>query len=145
MNFYRSYQKPTLLLWAILLSITLLCTQHLQIHIHSLDHETSQHHDNLLSNNSDHSHMAATKHLSFDSSHPNHHDDVMAEMSASPDSIVQLSSTQIPSIDLLILYILLFALGAYRSLNHKIRPFAARLLKRYFYLIPQLRAPPYSS
>lgn len=144
MNFYRSHQKPTLLLWAILLFVTLVCTQNLQSHVHSLDHESSQHHDDPLSNSSDHSHIA-TKHLSIDSSHPNHHDDVIVEMSAIPDSITPLSSTQIPSIDLLILYILLFALGAYRSLNHNIRTFAARLLKRYFYLVPQLRAPPYTS
>ena len=142
MNFPRACQKSTLLLWAVLLSVTLLCTQHLQFHIHSLDHEPYQHHDDLLSNNGDHSHVA-TKHLSIDASHQDHHDEVMLEMDASPDSIAKPTSVQIPSIDLLILYILLFALGVCRSLGYKTRPFAEGLLQRHFYLIPQLRAPPY--
>jgi len=142
MNFFRAYHKSNLLLWVTLLSLTLLCTQHLQLHVHSLDHEPYQHHDNLLSNNSDHSHIV-TKHLSIDTSHQDHHDEVMLEMNASPDTISHSSSAQVPSFDLLILYILLLVLGAYRSLGFKTRPFAEGIRKRHFYLIPQLRAPPY--
>lgn len=143
MNFFRRHRKSFGLLWIVLLSTTILCTQNLQFHVHSLDHGTDQHDDHGAAvMDKGHGHVSIA-HLSIDTSHADHHEALMFEMDASPDSIFsQLPNSGSP-MDLLILLLVLFTLSAFIFY----KPGTRRALdsfvpKRRFHLTPRLRAPP---
>jgi hypothetical protein len=142
MNFFRPHNSPFVFFWIVLLSIALPFAQNLQFHVHGLDHGPVHHHDHDPTMMDSHHEHTAIKHLSIDTSHADHHDGVMQEMDAIPDITVQQSSTSVSSMDLLVLFILLFILGAYILYKPGIHHTFDIPPKRRFNLIPQLRAPP---
>ena len=142
MALFRQHKKTKIHILIGLLSITLLCAQSLQFHIHSLYHGPLQEfgHESILSN-SKHDHPASM-HLSIDTSHADHHELVVNEMDASPDTLVRQSSINVPAMDLLILLFTLFFLGIFALYIIRIRHIDDLLLRRRFYFVPRLRAPP---
>lgn len=142
MALFRQHNKTTFLILIGLLSITLLCAQSLQFHIHSLDHGPVQefgHESILIDSKHDH---PASMHLSIVTSHADHHDFVVNEMDASPDTLVRQSSINVPSMDLLILLFTLFFLGTFALCIARILHIDGLLPRRRFYFVPLLRAPP---
>jgi hypothetical protein len=139
--FWQRNKKTSLFLIG-LLSITLLCAQSVQFHIHTVDHAPVQefgHGSILIDSKHDH---PASMHLSIDTSHVDHHDLVVNEMDVSPDTLVRQSSIDVPSMDLLILLFTLFFLGIFALYIIRIRHIDGLLPRRRFYFVPLLRAPP---
>lgn len=125
-----------------MLSVALLFSQNLQVHVHSMDHAPLSDHETLVSAleiNHDHS---AVKHLTNDSSHEDHHYGVIYEMSASPDSLVQQLLLDVSSVDLYVLLIILLMLRTPCCTRLEMFLRADKLFRRSFYLTPLLRAPP---
>ncbi len=143
MKFLRSIRSARALIWVVMLSVAMLVTQNLQVHIHSVDHDPLEtgRHDSTMTVADSHQH-ADVKHLSIDNSHADHHDAVIFEMDASPDRIHQLLSKKISPVDLLALCLILLFLGRYVVYRTTIRRSCSLLPRRRFHLIPALRAPP---
>ena len=142
MNFFwqRNNTKSHFLIG--LLSITLLFTQNLQFHVHSMDHNPVQDFgDESLTIDLEHD-QTAIKHLSIDTSHADHHDRLIHEMDASPDALVKLLLTNAPTIYLIALLFTLFYLGILVLRIIRIRHIDDFVPRRRSYFIPPLRAPP---
>lgn len=126
-----------------MISIMLLCTQNLTFHIHSLDHhEPLQQHDSQIEmNNGEHDHIAM-KHLSIDSSHDDHHDLLVVEMDASPETIFKQPSLNGSSVALFALFFTLLILGIYTRYIPRACGLTIFVPVKRFHLFPLLRAPP---
>tara|TARA_R110002074_G_scaffold44181_1_gene114822 strand:- start:342 stop:713 length:372 start_codon:yes stop_codon:yes gene_type:complete len=121
----------------------LLCVQNLQFHVHSLDHHGPlQHHDSQIDLNNGEHDQVAVKHLAIDSSHADHHDLLVVEMDASPDTIFKQSSMNGASVALFTLIFMLLILGVYARYLPRNRRLASFVPSRRFHLFPLLRAPP---
>lgn len=143
MNLFRLHSSPVTFFWIILLSISLLVAQNLQLHVHDLDQDPVEYdgHDTAGVIDAAHQHLGI-KHLSIDTSHADHHDVLMVEMDASPDGIMLQSSTSTPSLALLALFVMLSILTGYSQYRPAIRRKADIVPRWRFHLIPLLRAPP---
>jgi len=88
MNFRQSLKTHSLILWVILLSIALLCAQGVGLHVHSFSHDNVQQQSlsPLFTNN--HSHQSGI-HLTIDTSHSDHHNQVISESAASPQALLK--------------------------------------------------------
>ncbi len=126
-----------------MISIMLLCAQNLQFHVHSLDHHgpLQQHDSEIEMNNGEHGQIAM-KHLSIDSSHADHHDLLVIEMDAGPDTIFRQSSINGSSVALFALIFTLLILGIYALYVPRTRSLINFVPNRRFHLFPLLRAPP---
>ena len=130
--------KRTLFAWTTLLSLLMLYAQGVTLHVHNFEHNPLQNHHSIDDLN-DHSHLNMA-HLSIDSSHEDHHDEVTSEISACPACILNQASSNVTVLALLAI-VLMFILPArcqitFFSMDCDIsRPWR-------YYIFPQLRAPP---
>ena len=126
-----------------MISTMMLCVQNLQFHVHSLDHpEPLQQHDSQIEMNNGEHGQIAMKHLSIDSSHADHHDLLVVEMDASPETIFKQSSMNGLSVALFALIFTLIILGFYALYVPRTRSLTNFEPIRRFHLFPLLRAPP---
>ncbi len=124
MEFFRRINKRILLLWVLLLSLTLLCAQGTELHIHNLDHD----------------HLSKA-HFIQDTSHGDHHHDGISEVEISPDEVLKTPNHNIFSIALFALFFTLVMFVSSRQfIQHRLknRP----IIKEYYLFSPPLRAPP---
>ena len=143
MYLFRKISKnpKSLWIWALLISVALLCNQSVKLHIHDLDHAHDQHlnHDSGLGME-EHSH-SANAHLVIDNSHSDHHADIVAEIDTSPSAVLAKISNTLLTLAFLV-SILAFLLP--RFYVHKIYRRAINdtvTLWRYHFS-PPLRGPP---
>jgi hypothetical protein len=138
MQSFRKTNKRILFAWTILLSLLMLNAQGVTLHVHSFEHTPLQNHHSIDDLN-DHSHLNSA-HLSIDSSHDGHHDEVTLEISACPNCILNQASTNVTVLALLAMA-LMFILPALNRTNFfSIHLNISRLWRDY--ISPQLRAPP---
>jgi len=145
MDLFRKTKKSTLYLWIILLSIALVCAQGVTLHVHVVDHDHHHHnHDNLLGQTStaEHTHISIA-HLSADTSHSNHHDQVIYESDACPDCLLTKISNKAPLTALLSVLFILMLIGIYRHTYDR-RRIENIHLRYLFHFTPPLRAPPFN-
>ncbi len=146
---FRKIKKETLFPWAILLSMAILCAQCVKLHVHDTNHDFGQQHGPLTANDVEgeavgevegHSHLTVA-HLSADTSHADHHDEVLSEVDASPDVFLNKVANNIPVLALLAGILILCLLAIYRYPIHRRRHNDALSFWRYYHS-PPLRAPP---
>ncbi|MEN8180010.1 MAG: hypothetical protein ABFS39_15520 [Pseudomonadota bacterium] len=140
MIFFRQTTKRTSFLWALLLSVALLCAQGVKLHVHSIDHDHDQRHGHMTTEAAEHSHLSEA-HLSSDVSHGDHHDEVVSELDASPDGLLKKVSSNVFMLALLATVFSLLLLGFYQHAFHRRSDNDAILPWRYL-LSPPSRAPP---
>ncbi len=142
MGFFRRIDRPTLLLWSLLLSLLLLCSQGATLHLHSLDHGQDKHlsHAHATDEASDHTHLSKA-HYAHDSSHDEHHDVVLSEVDVSPNGVLKKLSNNTLTLALFALLFTLLLSGSLRQVVHRHRENRLAPLERYL-LSPPLRAPP---
>ena len=142
MIFLGLNSKTIVRIWIALFSIAVLFASNLNYHLHSMDHDPIQNHDTEMENfQVDHNHTV-NKHLSIDSSHADHHDAIMIEDNASPESLMHQSSSNVSTPDFPVLFLLILFLGLYLPFKfHLPRTFNRPIIRRS-YFSPLLRAPP---
>ena len=138
MHTFRKTNKRTLLAWTILLSLLILYAQGVTLHVHNFEHNPVQSHHSI-DNLNDHSHVSVA-HLSIDSSHEDHHDELTSEISACPDCILNQASTNVTVLAILAM-VLMFILPA-RCRTTLFSIHCNNNLSWRYYLSPPLRAPP---
>lgn len=139
MILFRQTKKRNLFLWALLLSIALLCAQGVKLHVHSLDHD-QQHSHIATEAAAEHSHLSEA-HLSTDVSHSDHHDEVVSELDVSSHGLLKKVSSSVLTLALLVTMFALLLPAFYRQTFHRRRDIDTILPWRY-HLSPPLRAPP---
>lgn len=134
-------RKQTLVAWILLLSIALISSQGLSLHVHSFgsDHES---HDNIAPEMAaEHSHQSEI-HLTKKVSHFDHHDEVISELNTSSQILLKkVSSNSIFLAILMIVVTLLVYHGYMQGVIFRRDDNCANLVQRYL-LSPPLRAPP---
>jgi len=142
MEYFRRINKRTLLLWSLLLSLSLLCAQGAGLHVHSVDHghDELQSHIHGADEADDHTHMSKA-HFTHDTSHNDHHDDVVSEIDVSPEGLLKNASNNIFSIALFTFFFILVMFVSSRQLIYCRRE-GKLILDKYYLLSPPLRAPP---
>jgi hypothetical protein len=136
----RKMKKRTLYLWALVLSISLVCTQGVKRHVHSLDEHNQQHSHITAEAPVEHSHLSKV-HLSIDDSHRDHHDKVIAEFDASLYGVLKKVSNSVLTLALFTTLFIFFLSDFYPQTFHRLREKSTILLWRYR-CSPPLRAPP---
>ena len=136
MNFCRQINKRTLLLLSVLLSLSLLCSQGVGLHVHSLDHG----HGDSIHQAGEHAHLSEA-HFAQDSSHNDHHDGTVSEVDISPDSLLKTPSNNIFSIALIAFLFISVVFVSSQQWVHRRRE-SKLILHRRYVLSPPLRAPP---
>ncbi len=133
--------KYTSILWALLISLTLLCAQGTRLHVHYLDCEHASA-TGLTTTDDNHGHAQHSKiHLVTDSSHHHHSKTEMSELDVSPQGLLK----KLSSIDSLLLVIVsLFTLLLPKFTRLAVQQHHDSRLKtlRRYVLSPPLRAPP---
>jgi len=141
MKFFHRINKRTLLLWSLLLSLSLLCTQGVGLHVHNVDHGHDDHLSNIyaIDGANDHADMS-NAHFTHDTSHNDHHDGLESEFDISPDGLLKYTN-HIFAIALIVFLVTLVMPVSSRRLIHYRRE-NDFILHRYYVLSPPLRAPP---
>ena len=137
MIFFRQTKKRTLFLWALFLSVALLCAQGVKLHVHSLDHDQQHSH---IAAEAEHSHLSEA-HLSTDISHGDHHDEVVSELDVTASGLLKKVSSNSLTLALLVTVFAFLLPAFYQQTFHRRRDKDALLPWRY-HLSPPLRAPP---
>jgi len=147
MTFFRLTNKPVLLLWSLLLSLSLLCAQGAKLHTHNLDHGHNDHPNDyhshihsIIDEAGDHGHLSKA-HFTHDTSHNDHHDGVISEVDISPDGLLKNANDNVFEIVLFALFFTLMIFVSSRQLVQRCRE-SKLILHRYYVLSPPLRAPP---
>ncbi len=128
------------MVWALLLSLALLCVQSSQLHIHNLEHGHDTHHSHAINEVADHLHLSKA-HLIHDISHSDHHNSVLSNIEINPDESLKKTQHTTPAIALFVLFFTLALFASSRpplQRRHKIK----HTLYRRYTLAPPLRAPP---
>lgn len=141
MDSFRKKKKSTLYLWILFLSVALLCSQGLKLHVHDIGHD---HHDQHSHSDQitviEHNHVSIV-HLSLDDSHGDHHDQVIYESDACPDCLLTKVFNNVPLAALISVLFILLLFGISRRTfirqgeEHKVQT-------RWPHFTPLLRAPP---
>lgn len=139
MNYFRQTSKRTLFLWTLLLSIALLCSQGIKLHVHNLDHNHEHSHAGLQST-TDHSQLSKV-HLSTDITHEDHHDEVMSEIDISLYGFMKKVSNGLLTLALFVTLFTLLYTGFYRKTFYR-RSNKIVLIPWRYINSPPLRAPP---
>ena len=143
MILFRQIKKPTLYLWTLLLSVALLCAQGVRLHVHSSgqEHEHDLQHSHIaIEVIAKHSHLSEI-HLSTDTSHIDHHDEVLSEIDTSPDGFLKKVSSNILTLALLVTLFTLLLVGFNQQILLRYQDKDAIFTWRYLFS-PPLRAPP---
>ncbi len=145
MGFFRRILRRTLLLWSLLLSLSLLCGQGIKLHAHNLghDHDESIVHTHAADEVSDHSRLSRS-HYAHDTSHSEHHSDVVSDVDVTPDGVWKKLSSNMLTLALFTLLFVLVLSAPLRQRVHRYRESKSILFRRYL-LSPPLRAPPHKS
>lgn len=136
---FRQMKTHTLSLWVLLLSMALLCTQGVTLHVHSLDHD-QQHSHASSGAATGHSHLSKP-HLSTDVSHAAYHNEIVSELDISPDTLQKKVSGSVLTLVLLVAVQVLLFPGFFQRLFHRHRDRNVVFSWRYLFS-PPLRAPP---
>ena len=138
MIFFRTANQPILLAWTFVLTLAIFSVQGITLHVHSLDHNHHHNHPSIDTLDT-HSHLSEA-HLSFDSSHADHHDELSSEIDACPDCIFKQASSPILAVALLAMLVILLPPALNRAPfprdRDKARPAWC------YHVFPPLRAPP---
>ena len=81
MRYFRDLNRQSLLFWALLLSVSLVCVQIIGLHYHGLDHDQAHQlaHDGQSHDIGIHEHTPVSEaHYALDGTHGDHHDDASA-------------------------------------------------------------------
>lgn len=141
MNFYHKTKKRTLYLWAVLLSVAVLCAQGVKLHVHDLTHDHDQQHSHSPTEEEvNHSHLSVA-HLSSDISHVDHHEEVVTEIDTSQNGLLIKVSSSISLLALLATALTLLLPSFNRYTFHPRRENDTNIPWRY-HTSPPLRAPP---
>ncbi len=131
-------------MWSLLLSLMLLCAQgvQLKLHVHELDHEHDNYHSHThaTGDESDHSHLSKA-HFAHDTSHDNHHDNIVSEVDITPDGFLKSASNTVFAIALFALSCILVTFIPSRQFFQRCRE-SKLILYNYYLFSPPLRAPP---
>lgn len=133
------YHKTASYLWILFISVALLCAQGVKLHLHNLDHDHGSKHLSSI-DDAKHSHMSVA-HLATDTSHIDHHNEVVTEIDASPDGLIKKGISDIPEHALIAFVFSALLIGFYRSTIHRRRCSHTKVPWRY-HISPPLRAPP---
>ena len=121
--------------------MALLCTQSVKLHVHDLDHGLGQQHEHAPGDGAvEHLHLAEA-HLSIDTSHADHHGEVVSEIDLSPDVLLKNISVSQLTLAIFAILLILPPHRMYRHSSHRRRKDFTVLMWRY-HLSPPLRAPP---
>lgn len=141
MKFFRRTQKQTLLIWTVLLSVSILCSQGVKLHVHGFDHDhQSHHHDQLDAGDSDHLHLNEI-HFASDETHIDHHGGVIQELDISQESLLKKISNVVLTLAFVAAFFFLLLPGLARWTYQRRRDPTLTLPHRYLHS-PPLRAPP---
>jgi len=143
MEYFRQINRQTLLILSLLISLSLLSAQGVNLHVHSLDHGHDDHqgHAHAIDEADGHSHLSKA-HFTHDTSHDDHHNGVISEIDISSDGVLKKASSSIFAIALIVFLFALLVLTP--SLQLIVGRWHERKLfsYRYYSLSPPLRAPP---
>lgn len=132
--------KRTLFLWILLLSITLLCAQSVRLHVHSFGHDHEQQHSIAPEVMTEHLHQNGI-HLTTDTSHAEHHDEVISEQGLNLEALLKKIANYGPMLAILVM-VFTFLLHNFNVITlHRRRDKDVITIQRYI-LSPPLRAPP---
>lgn len=136
----KASKRATILwIWTILLSIVLLFGQSVKLHVHSLDHADNQSSGHHYIEGADEHSQLAEAHLSSDSSHADHHAEIVSEIDTSLNALPTVSKV----LTLALLFtMLLFLWPGFSELIFHRRTIQPALPPRRYHLYPPLRAPP---
>ena len=140
MESFRKTKKSTLYLWVILLSVALLSSQSVKLHVHNVGHDHHTHHHPDALELDDHQHVSIA-HLSLDDSHSDHHDQLFYESNACPDCLLTKISNNVHSLAVLALLFTLLLFGLCRHVYFSRRD-SQPTDRRWPHFTPLLRAPP---
>ena len=144
MDFFRQTNKRILLLWSVLLALMLLCAQGVKLHAHDLghgdEHHSSDGHIHAIEATGDHGYLSKV-HFAHDTSHSEHHDDVVSEIDISPDGLLKNTNNSVFAIMLFALFFILMVLISSRQLIQRCRE-SQLILRSCQIFSPPLRAPP---
>ena len=146
MTYFRQMNKQVLLIWIVLLSIAVLCSQGIGLHVHSMDHGQDSHlafatNIDDLSKATHHHEQFSKPHLSLDSSHIDHHSDISDNIDISPDGLLKNTNNNIFSIDVMAFIFILIMLTPARLVIRRIQESTVKL-HNFYVLSPPVRAPP---
>lgn len=127
--------KKTYLLWAIFLSLAIVCAQSVKLHVHNIEHDHSP-----VESAIEHSHVSEF-HLSVDISHAEYHHEVMPEIDLGMNALIKDISDKVITLALLVTVLALFLYSFYSNSFFRRRRIDAVFYWRYN-LSPPLRAPP---
>jgi len=126
--------------WILVLSIALVSTQGVKLHVHGLGHDHDQRHSHTCPKAVEHPHLSEP-HLSTDLSHDDYHDEVVSELDANPDGLLKKVSSTVLILALFAMVLTLLLSGFNQLISHRRRDNGVNLSWRYLYS-PPLRAPP---
>ncbi len=133
--------KKVLWVWTVLLSMVLLFGQNLRFHVHSLDHADNQQFSHMsVELSDDHSHPGDA-HLSSDTSHSDHHAEIVSEIDTSLNALLIDTSSKILTLALLITLLVFYLPGFCQLIVHRRYIHPVINFWRYHFS-PPLRAPP---
>ncbi len=148
MEFFHPTNKQSkriVLLWCFLLSLSLLCVQGAKLHVHDLDHRHHHGQIHAIDGAGDHAHLSKA-HFAHDTSHGDHHNDVISEVDISPDGVLKNTNKNANNSPFtLALFIFFFTLAIFvasRRLIQRCRE-GKLTFHQYYVLSPPLRAPPH--
>ncbi len=124
MYFFRQTSKQTLLLWSLFLSLSLLCVQGGNLHVHNLD-------DGHLTN----------AHFTHDTSHHDLDEHITSELNLSSDGVLKNLNNHNFTIAFLVFFFTLTALLSSLLLTRHYRD-NKPIFYEHHLLSPPLRAPP---
>lgn len=135
MNHLLRTNKALQILLSVTLSLSLLCTQGITLHVHNLDHAHGYDH---AAEFSIHEHQSKP-HFAYDTTHADHHDEIIVQYDVSEDGLFK-TLTQIIFFPAFLAFLLILIL---RKVSKLSRQQEIRIPLRRLYLhSPPLRAPP---
>jgi len=137
---FRQIKTCTVSLWALLLSVALLCAQSVTLHVHGSGHDHQ--HAHTASGLPVERATLSMPHLSSDLSHAEYHNEMVSERDASPDALQKKVSGSMLTLALLIMVLAVLFPGFTQRSFHRHRDRGVVFSWRYLFS-PPLRAPPF--
>jgi len=138
---FRQIKTHALSIWVLLLSVALLGTQGVTLHVHSLGHDHDSQHAHTSSGVLVESPSLSVPHLSSDLSHAGLHNEVVSELDANPDVLLKKVFSSVLALALLAAVLAVPVPGFYQLSFHRHRDREGVFSSRYLFS-PPLRAPP---
>ncbi|WP_455210557.1 hypothetical protein [Kaarinaea lacus] len=123
------------------MSLSILCSQGVKLHVHGFDHgHDSHHHDQLDASDSDHLHHNEI-HFANDKTHVDHHSGIIQELDISQDGLLKKVSNVVLTLAFVAALFFILLPGLVRRTYQRRRDPKLTLPIRYLHS-PPLRAPP---